>query len=106
MRRKDASDDDEVTDDYVIRVHDDPAMLDASAWDALVQAQPSRTPFMRHAYLLALHRSGSAVAKSGWHPQFLVVERGEQLVAACPLYLKDHSYGEYMFLCSIVSMSM
>ncbi|HEX6363411.1 MAG TPA: GNAT family N-acetyltransferase, partial [Albitalea sp.] len=33
----------------------------------------------------------------GWTPQFLVVERGESLAAACPLYLKDHSYGEYVF---------
>jgi predicted N-acyltransferase len=83
--------------DYVIRVFDDPAAIDAAAWDALLAATPSRTPFMRHAYLLALHRSRSAIAKTGWLPQFLAVFDGETLLAACPLYLKEHSYGEYVF---------
>ncbi|MFL6664659.1 MAG: GNAT family N-acetyltransferase [Rhizobacter sp.] len=83
--------------DYVIRVHDDPAALGAARWNALLQAQPDATPFMRHEYLAALHASGSATAATGWLPQFLAVERGHELVAACPLYLKDHSYGEYVF---------
>src|SRR5438270_9864153 len=83
--------------DYVIRVHDDPAALGAARWNALLQAQPDATPFMRHEYLAALHASGSATAATGWLPQFLAVERGPELVAACPLYLKDHSYGEYVF---------
>ena len=83
--------------DYLIRVFDDPAAIDAAQWDALVAAQPSSTPFMRHAYLLALHRSSSAVAETGWLPQFLAVFEGDMLIAACPLYVKDHSYGEYVF---------
>ena len=91
MDRQDGS------DDYVIRVIDDPAALDAAAWDALVDAQPSAGPFMRHAYLLALHASGSATADTGWTPVFLTVTAGDRLVAACPLYVKDHSYGEYVF---------
>jgi uncharacterized protein len=82
---------------YRIRVIDDPAEVDACAWDALVDAQPSATPFVRHAYLAALHASGSATAQTGWMPQFLLVERDGALVAACPLYLKSHSYGEYVF---------
>ena len=92
-----AASDAAVSNDYVIRVIDSPAALDAAAWDALVDAQPSATPFMRHAYLLALHLSKSAVAKTGWLPQFLVVEEAGRLIAACPLYVKDHSYGEYVF---------
>ncbi len=52
---------------------------------------------MRHEYLLALFESGSATADTGWMPQFLVVEHGSQLIAACALYVKDHSYGEYVF---------
>lgn len=52
---------------------------------------------MRHEYLLALHESGSAVAKTGWQPQFLSVYDDDALVAACPLYMKAHSYGEYVF---------
>lgn len=83
--------------DYVIRVFDSPAAIDPAAWDALVDEQPSGTPFMKHAYLLALHLSKSAVPKTGWHAQFLAVFEADALIAACPLYLKDHSYGEYVF---------
>jgi len=85
------------SDDYVIRVFDDPARIDAAQWNGLLELQSSPTPFMRHEYLLALHESGSATAESGWMPQFLAVTSGPDLVAACPLYLKDHSYGEYVF---------
>lgn len=88
---------DEGSKDYVIRVHDDPAQIDASAWDALLDAQDTATPFMRHAYLAALHESGSAIARTGWQPCFLTAHRGDTLAAACPLYLKTHSYGEYVF---------
>jgi predicted N-acyltransferase len=81
----------------VIRVFDDPAEIDAATWDALVAAQPSATPFVSMAYLRALHESASAVADTGWAPHFLVLEQAGNMVAACPLYLKDHSYGEYVF---------
>ena len=50
--------------DYVIRVFDDPAAIDAGAWGSLLAASPGSTPFMQHAYLLALHRSASAVAET------------------------------------------
>ena len=83
--------------DYVIRVLDDPADIDPAAWDSLLATLASSTPFMQHAYLLALHRSASAVAETGWLPQFLAVFDADTLIAACPLYLKEHSYGEYVF---------
>ena len=78
-------------------VVDDPADVDGGAWNALVDASPQASPFMRHEYLLALHRSASAVPDTGWAPQFLCVQQGATLLAACPLYLKSHSYGEYVF---------
>ncbi|MBP7568343.1 MAG: N-acetyltransferase [Burkholderiaceae bacterium] len=83
--------------DYVIRVFDDPAGIDAAAWDALLLAQAAPSPFMRHAYLSALHASGSATTATGWAPHFVTLWQGHVLVAACPLYVKDHSYGEYVF---------
>lgn len=83
--------------DYVIRVVDDPLQIEARAWDALVEGTAGGTPFLRHAYLAALHRCGSATAHTGWLPQFLTVWRNDELVAACPAYLKSHSYGEYVF---------
>ncbi|HZV92319.1 MAG TPA: GNAT family N-acetyltransferase [Caldimonas sp.] len=84
-------------DAWNVRVCVDPGEIDAAAWDALVDAQPSATPFMTLAYLRALHASGSASAETGWSPHFLLLENAGELLAACPLYLKDHSYGEYVF---------
>lgn len=75
----------------------DLAAIDAAAWNALLARQATPTPFMRHEYLAALHRSASAVPETGWTPQFVLLHQGPELVAACPLYLKAHSYGEYVF---------
>jgi len=83
--------------DYVIRVFDDPAEIAPGAWDALSTKQDEPSPFMQHAYLAALHTSGSATPDTGWQPQFVTLWEGDALVAACALYLKDHSYGEYVF---------
>lgn len=67
------------------------------AWDALVAAQANANPFLSYAFLHALHESGSASADSGWQPQFLALFDGDRLAAAMPLYVKMHSYGEYVF---------
>ncbi|MDB5752573.1 MAG: family N-acetyltransferase [Ramlibacter sp.] len=83
--------------DYVTRVLNAPSELPAAQWDALLAASGQASPFLRHAYLAAMHDSGSAAPASGWVPQFVTLWRGDQLQAACPLYLKDHSYGEYVF---------
>ncbi len=80
-----------------LQVLDTPAALDAARWNALLARQPSPTPFMRHEYLLALHASGSAVTHTGWTPRFMLLWAGSELIAACPLYLKSHSFGEYVF---------
>lgn len=71
--------------------------MPAEDWNRLLQRQASPTPFMRHEYLLALEASGSADAATGWRPAWLTITQGGRLRAACALYLKDHSYGEYVF---------
>jgi uncharacterized protein len=86
-----------IADEYRIGVHASFDEVDAAEWDALLALQPRPTPFMRHAYLHALQASGSAVAATGWKPQVLTLRRGGELVAACAQYLKNHSYGEYVF---------
>ena len=68
--------------------------VDAAAWDACAGPE---NPFLSHAFLLALEESGSACATTGWQPQHLVIEEEGKVVACAPLYLKDHSYGEYVF---------
>ena len=85
------------SNDYVIRVLASPLEVDGATWNALLAAQPQPTPFMRHEYLAALHTSGCAVPATGWTPRFITVWQGGQLAAACPLYLKTHSHGEYVF---------
>jgi uncharacterized protein len=69
--------------------------IPAAAWDACAG---SDNPFVSHAFLEALEASGSATGESGWLPQHLALEdeRGT-LLGAVPLYLKSHSYGEYIF---------
>jgi hypothetical protein len=86
-----------VADDYCTQVLDDPSRIDRAAWDALVDSDGEANPFVRHEFLAALTASGAAAGPSGWHPRFLVLTRGDQLLAAAPLYAKDHSYGEYVF---------
>jgi uncharacterized protein len=87
----------EASADYVTRVFSTPCAIPAAAWDALLTHEPDPSPFMRHAYLSALHESGSACMDAGWQAQFLTVWQGDALAAAAPLYLKNHSYGEYVF---------
>lgn len=83
--------------DYVIRVLEAPAELAANAWDALLDASTEPSPFMRHAYLSALHESGSATVGTGWDPRFITLWRGAELQAGCAVYIKPHSFGEYVF---------
>jgi predicted N-acyltransferase len=82
------------------RIVHHPAEVDAQAWDRLLALQPgagTSGPFMRHANLLALHTSGCATPDTGWTPHWLTLWQGDALRAATPLYLKTHSYGEYVF---------
>lgn len=73
------------------------AEVGQAAWDALVARQDKPNPFLSYAFLHALHESGSASEESGWQPQFIVLYDSEELAAALPLYVKSHSYGEYVF---------
>ena len=67
--------------------------IPAADWDALTDG----TPLLCHAFLSALENAGCVGKGTGWNPRHLVVKRGGQLVGAMPLYLKSHSYGEYVF---------
>ncbi|MGH8737553.1 MAG: GNAT family N-acetyltransferase [Burkholderiales bacterium] len=54
-------------------------------------------PFVRHEFLSALIDTGCASARTGWVPRFLLLRRSGALAGAMPLFLKSHSYGEYVF---------
>jgi predicted N-acyltransferase len=80
-----------------ITVIDHLAEVDASAWNTLAGDD---NPFLRYEFLDSLERSGCVGGESGWQPQHLLarVNNGSQrLLGAVPLYLKHHSYGEYVF---------
>ncbi|MBK18102.1 MAG: GNAT family N-acetyltransferase [Rhodospirillaceae bacterium] len=82
-------------DAIAVKVTNCIAEVDAEQWDAC--AGPDN-PFVSHAFLDILEQSGSASAESGWLPQHLLLEDASgQLVGAVPAYLKNHSYGEYVF---------
>jgi len=72
------------------------AELSAAQWDSLL-AGSAATPFFRWSWLHRLEASGSIVAGQGWQACHLTLWRGQDLVAAAPLYLKGHSYGEFVF---------
>lgn len=54
-------------------------------------------PFTRHEFLLALEQNDCVGEKFGWWPRFVVAYDGDALVGAVPVYLKDNSYGEFVF---------
>lgn len=70
------------------------ADVPAEAWDALVGDDD---PFVEHAFLDGLEKSGSVGRGTGWAPMHLVVERGTEVVGALPLYAKEDSWGEFVF---------
>jgi predicted N-acyltransferase len=77
-----------------LRVVDGVREVPRAAWDALVG---DGSPFLEWGFLSALEESGAAVADTGWLAQHLTAWEGEHLVGACPLYVKGHSMGEFVF---------
>ena len=90
-----------------VRVLDELSGVDPAEWDRLADGHP----LLSHAFFHALHQSGCASADSGWLPQFITLWDGTaqgaggagntlaapRIRAAMPLYVKTHSYGEYVF---------
>jgi len=90
------------SNNYVIEVMVSMRDVSAQAWDDLLDLQSEPTPFMRHAYLSAMTESGSASAATGWKLQLVTLRhalppQAGQLAGGAVLYIKPHSYGEYVF---------
>ena len=69
--------------------------VDADEWNALVDTEQ---PFARHGFLAALEASGSVTPDQGWQPAHGLLEEDEgTLIGAAPMYVKDHSFGEFVF---------
>jgi len=77
----------------VVRVVTSMAELPADAWNSLA----GESPFLQHAFLQALEDSECVGAHIGWEPVHLALFRDGRLEAAMPLYVKHHSWGEFVF---------
>jgi predicted N-acyltransferase len=78
-----------------LRIHGAIAEIPAEDWDACAGGI---NPTVSHVFLNAMEESGSVGARSGWAPQHLSFsDAGGRLRGVVPLYLKSHSYGEYVF---------
>ncbi|MBU3640260.1 GNAT family N-acetyltransferase [Polynucleobacter sp. Fuers-14] len=69
--------------------------ITSEEWNALLPSDAG--PFLRHEFLSALEVTGCVGANTGWQVAHLLLKDGDQLIGAIPLYLKQHSYGEFVF---------
>jgi predicted N-acyltransferase len=69
--------------------------IPASEWNSLLPADAG--PFLRHEFLSALEETGCVGGNTGWQVAHLVLKHNDSLIGAMPMYLKQHSYGEYVF---------
>ena len=76
-----------------LRILESIAGIDPGSWNLLAAGNPT----LSFEFLDALHASGCASARSGWKPQYVTLWDGDELAGAVPLYLKSHSFGEYVF---------
>src|SRR5271156_5441060 len=84
-----------------LRVVESLAGVPAAEWNAIAKGDPAGggdpPPPPRHVSLPALPPPGCPPSRSGWRPQIVLLERAGKLAGAMPLFLKSHSYGEYVF---------
>ena len=76
------------------RFHDNIDDIEGADWDALC---PDDNPFLSHAFLAGLERTGCIRPDWGWQAHHLGLYRNGKLIAAAPLYLKGNSHGEFVF---------
>jgi predicted N-acyltransferase len=77
-----------------IEMLDGVAEIPQEQWNALVADE---SPFLEWEWLASLEQAGAVGADTGWLPKPLVARDGDRVVAACPLYVKSHSEGEFVF---------
>lgn len=75
------------------------ASVPADVWNGLVPQTHGKpdSPFLDHAFFLALEKSNSATAETGWQAQHIIISADDEPVGLMPLFAKSHSQGEYVF---------
>ena len=83
-------------DSYQLEIIPSLAQVDASQWNALLSS--NSTPFLKHEFLSSLEEAACVGEETGWQVAHLIIKDGSSdLVGAMPMYLKQHSYGEFVF---------
>jgi predicted N-acyltransferase len=82
---------------YQLEIIDGLAKISATDWNTLVPIDAP--PFLKHEFLIALENCGCVGDSTGWQAAHLILRSSanSQLLGAMPLYLKQHSYGEFVF---------
>ena len=83
-----------MTDGVSLRVVQKVAEVSQEDWDSLVGRA---SPFLKWDWLDSLEQSGCVNERTGWLPHHIIVEKAGELIGACPMYLKLHSMGEFVF---------
>jgi predicted N-acyltransferase len=80
---------------FTVKVASSISEFDPAEWNDLVR--PGDIPFLEWGWLAALETSGSVCPETGWYPLHLSLWDKGRLLAAAPLYLKNHSDGEFVW---------
>eukprot|EP00803_Ostreobium_quekettii_P002429 evm.model.scf_1672.1 EVM.evm.TU.scf_1672.1 scf_1672:2442-8539(-) len=84
--------------EFVAEINSSIDKVPAEDWNACVMGSGTVNPFLLWEFLHALEESGSASRYTGWLPQHVVIKSADgSILGCCPLYLKGHSQGEYVF---------
>jgi len=83
------------TEQYQLEIIHSLAEIPASEWNALLPKDAG--PFLNHAFLSALEETQCVGGKTGWQIAHLGLKDQDKFIGAMPLYLKQHSYGEFVF---------
>jgi predicted N-acyltransferase len=82
-------------DSFQLEILDRLSDIPSNDWNALLPADAG--PFLRHEFLSALEETGCVGGNTGWQVAHLLLRDDQRLIGALPLYLKQHSYGEFVF---------
>jgi uncharacterized protein len=82
-------------DTFQLEILDRLSDIQVSEWNALLSLDSG--PFLRYEFLSALEETGCVGGNTGWQVAHLILKDDQNLLGAMPLYLKQHSYGEFVF---------
>ena len=80
---------------YRLEILDSLSDISSNEWNSLLSADAG--PFLRYEFLSALEETHCVGSNTGWQVAHLLLREDKNIVGAMPLYLKRHSYGEFVF---------